>query len=108
MIRRLLSKIVGDNLSKSERKYAKINFVIILLMFIVSAIMLFLLPKEIPILHDGDVQYPVPTILGVWIMPLVGIVINYIFIKQERLNLINSIFLGIFFLGSTYFYITLL
>ena len=47
MIRNILKQALGENLSKQDRKYAKVNVVIIILMFIVSTIMLFLLPKEI-------------------------------------------------------------
>lgn len=108
MIRSLLRKIAGENLSNQEEKYAKINIITILLMFVVSFVMLFLLPKEIPILHDGDVNYNVPTILGVWLVPVIAVIMNFTLIKQNRLNVFNTILFVIMLLGSTFYYITLM
>lgn len=56
MIRNLLKNLLGDSFNESNEKYAKINFGIIILMFVVSAIMLFFLPSEIDILHSGDTK----------------------------------------------------
>ena len=49
MIRNLLKNLLGDSFNESNEKYAKINLGIIILMFVVSAIMLFFLPSEIDI-----------------------------------------------------------
>ena len=64
MIRNFLKNFLGDSFNESNEKYAKINFGIIILMFLVSAIMLFFLPSEIDILHSGDTNYPIPSVLG--------------------------------------------
>ena len=70
MIRYFLKNLLGDSFNESNEKYAKINFGIIILMFVVSAIMLFFLPSEIDILHSGDTNYPIPSVLGVWLVPI--------------------------------------
>ena len=108
MIRNLLKNLLGDSFNESNEKYAKINFGIIILMFLVSAIMLFFLPSEIDILHSGDTNYPIPSVLGVWLVPIIALLLNFSFIKQKRLSSLNSIIMAILLVGSTVYYLTLM
>ena len=108
MIRNLLKNFLGDSFNESNEKYAKINFGIIILMFLVSAIMLFFLPSEIDILHSGDTNYPIPSVLGVWLVPIIALLLNFSFIKQKRLSSLNSIIMALLLVGSTIYYFTLM
>lgn len=108
MIRNLLKSLLGDNFNENNEKYTKINFGIIILMFVVSAIMLFFLPSEIDILHSGDTNYPIPSVLGVWLIPIIALLLNFSFIKQKRLSSLNSIIMAILLVGSTVYYFTLM
>ena len=108
MIRNLLKNLLGDSINESNEKYAKINLGIIILLFVVSAIMLFFLPSEIDILHSGDTNYPIPSVLGVWLIPILAILLNFSFIKQKRLSSLNSIIMAILLVGSTVYYLTLM
>lgn len=108
MIRNFLKNLLGDSFNESNEKYAKINFGIIILMFVVSAIMLFFLPSEIDILHSGDTNYPIPSVLGVWLVPIIALLLNFSFIKQKRLSSLNSIIMALLLVGSTIYYFTLM
>ena len=108
MIRYFLKNLLGDSFNESNEKYAKINFGIIILMFVVSAIMLFFLPSEIDILHSGDTNYPIPSVLGVWLVPIIALLLNFSFIKQKRLSSLNSIIMALLLVGSTIYYFTLM
>ena len=108
MIRNFLKNFLGDSCNESNEKYAKINFGIIILMFLVSAIMLFFLPSEIDILHSGDTNYPIPSVLGVWLVPIIALLLNFSFIKQKRLSSLNSIIMALLLVGSTIYYFTLM
>ena len=46
MIKKILKDVLGENFTENNEKYAKINFIIVILMFLVSAIMLFFLPEK--------------------------------------------------------------
>ncbi|MDE7327216.1 MAG: hypothetical protein K2N63_13240 [Lachnospiraceae bacterium] len=104
MIRKLIKSILGENFTKNNAKLASVNFGIILLMFLVSGIMLFFLPEQIPILHNGTTEYPIPTTLGVWLFPIIALVINISFIKQNRLSKINSIIFAVLLVAMVAFY----
>ena len=106
MIKKILKDVLGENFTENNEKYAKINFIIVILMFLVSAIMLFFLPEKINILHNGDTYYPIPSILGIWLVP--SLVLNFTFIKQKKLSSLNSIIMGLLLIGSTIYYITLI
>ena len=108
MIRNFLKNLLGDSFNESNEKYAKINFGIIILMFVVSAIMLFFLASEIDILHSGDTNYPIPSVLGVWLVPIIALLLNFSFIKQKRLSSLNSIIMAVLLVGSTIYYFTLM
>ena len=103
MIRKLLKNLLGNDFTESNERYAKINFTII-----ISAIMLLFLPEQLPIIHEGAKTYNVPSILGVWLFPVLALVINLSFIKQKRLSPINSIAFGIIAIIMTVFYINAL
>ena len=45
MIRKFLKNILGENFTENNAKLASVNFAIILLMFVLSAVMLFFLPE---------------------------------------------------------------
>ena len=96
MIRKLIRNILGENNTKNNVKLASVNFGIILFMFLVSGIMLFFLPEQIPMLHNGAIEHPIPATLGVWLFPIIALVINISFIKQNRLSKMNSIIFAIF------------
>lgn len=106
MIRKLIRNILGENYIKNNAKLASINFGIIFLMFLSSGIMLFFLPEQIPILHIGATKYPIPATLGVWLFPIIALVINISFIKQNRLSKMNSIIFAVLLAAMTAFYIS--
>ena len=66
MIRKLLKNLLGNDFTESNERYAKINFTIIFLMFIISAIMLLFLPEQLPIIHEGLrlIMYQVSLVSG--------------------------------------------
>ena len=90
MIRRLLKSILGENFTENNAKLAAVNFGIILLMFVLSGIMLFFLPEQKSILHSGTTYNPVPSVLGVWLFPVIALIVNLLFIRQNRLTKMNS------------------
>lgn len=108
MIRNLLKTFLGDRFNENNEKYQKINFGIIILMFVVSAIMLFFLPGEIDILHSGGTNYPIPSILGVWLIPIIALLLNFSLIRQKRLSPLSSVIMAILLVGSTVYYFTLM
>lgn len=107
MIRKMLKNILGGNFTENNAKLASVNFGIILFMFLFSGIMIFFLPEEIPILHNGATEYPIPTTLGVWLFPIIALIINMSFIKQNRLTKVNSIIFAVLLVVMVAFYISL-
>lgn len=98
MIRSLTRKLFGEQLTSHNGRLAAVNFGIIALMFLCSAILLPFLPPELSILHNGDTQYPLPSALAVWLLPLVALVLNVGFILQKRLLPMNTlVFVLLFF-----------
>lgn len=108
MIRKFLKNVLENDFTESNEKYAKVNFFIILLMFLTSAIMLFFLPEQLPIIHEGSKIYNIPSYLGVWLFPVLSLIINLSLIKQKRLSPVNSIAFGIFAVVMLSFYISVL
>ena len=53
MIRKILRNLLGDEFTENNEKYAKINFLIIIVMFIISAIMLFSCPINCQLFMKG-------------------------------------------------------
>ena len=66
MIRSLTRKLFGKQLTSHNGRLAAVNFGIIVLMFLCSAILLPFLPPELSILHNGDTQYPLPGCCRWW------------------------------------------
>lgn len=98
MFRSLTRKLFGDEWTNHNSHFAAVNFVIVLLMFLCSAVMLPFLPAELSILHSGDTYYPLPSALAVWLLPLVALVLNVGFILQKRLSPMNTlVFVLLFF-----------
>ncbi len=106
MIRKFMKNIRGENFTQNNANLASVNWGIIFLMFLVSGIMLFFLPEQIPILHNGATEYPIPTTLGVWLVPFIALIINISFIKQNRLSKMNSIIFAVLFVAMIAFYIS--
>lgn len=90
MIHKVLKNLLGENYTENNEKLAALNFLIVLLMFVISGIMLLFLPPEISILHSGDTYYPLPSVLAVWLFPLISLLVNVLLIKQKRLSKMNS------------------
>ena len=91
MIRNALKKLLGGNYTENNEKLAILNFAIVILMFVVSGIMLFVLPPEISILQSGGTYYPIPSVLGVWLFPVISLLINMLLIKQKSLSKMNTV-----------------
>lgn len=106
MIRNLWKKVFGDQFTAHEEKLAAVNFGIVVFMFLVSGIMLFILPDKISILHTGDTYYPIPSVIGVWLFPLAALLINMILIKQKRSSKLNVFVFGFLFVVMIIAYCT--
>ena len=102
MIRKFLKNILGENFTENNAKLATVNFAIILFMFVLSGIMLFFLPEQISILHTG----PLPSVLAVWLFPVIALVVNIGFIKQKRLTKVNSVMFVVLFVVMMVSYIS--
>lgn len=99
MIRNTLKKLLGENYTENNEKLAILNFAIVILMFVVSGIMLFVLPPEISILQSGGTYYPIPSVLGVWLFPVISLLINMLLIKQKRLSKMNTVIFALLFVA---------
>ena len=108
MIKKILKDVLGENGTENTDKDAQIDCISVIVRVVVSAIMLFFLPEKINILHNGDTYYPIPSILGIWLVPVISLVLNFTFIKQKKLSSLNSIIMGLLLIGSTIYYITLI
>ena len=106
MIRKMMRNLLVESYTESNGKLAIVNFGIILIMFIVSGIMLLFLPEQISILHMGNTYYPLPSALAVWLLPLIALLINIGFIKQNRLNKVNTAVFVILLIAMTATYIS--
>lgn len=90
MVRAFLRSVLGEDFTENNARLAAVNFAIILVMFALSGIMLLFLPEQINILHSGDTEYPLPSVVAVWLLPIVALIMNIGFIKQKRLTKMNS------------------
>lgn len=90
---------------KEEKRYKIFNFSLAVILFIVNSVLLFFLPKEIPMQwnYDGTIAYTLPSIIGVWIIPcvLLGIAIQYN--TKRKPNLICSLLLLCLFIINCIF-----
>lgn len=108
MIRSLTRKLFGEQWTSHNSRFATINFAIVMLMFLCSAILLPFLPPELSILHNGDTQYPLPSAFAVWLLPLVALVLNVIFILQKRLSPMNTLVFVLLFVAMMGTYLSAL
>lgn len=106
MIRKMIKNLLGESYTENNGKLAFVNFGIILIMFIVSGIMLLFLPNQISILHMGNTYYPLPSVLAVWLLPIIALLINIGFIKQNRLSKVNTAVFVILLIAMTATYIS--
>ena len=92
MLRKLLKKLLGENFTENNLKLLKINYLIIILLFIFSGVMLKFVPSEIPMQWnaDGSVNYSLPSIIGIWLGPVILLVVNLSLTKQKRINILNT------------------
>lgn len=108
MIKKILFRIMNLNYTENDSKYAKLNFGLVGAMFLISAIMLLFLPDQISILHTGDIYYPLPSIIGIWLIPIFCLSLNFVFIMRKRATAFNSIVMAILLIASTAYYVTLM
>lgn len=92
MIRKLLEKMLGTAYIENDTRLIKINYTIIIFLYVFSAIMLFFLPSEMPMQWDfeGNVNYTLPSIIGVWVIPTIFLVSNIFSNKQNRVNIVST------------------
>ena len=94
-IRKFLKKILGENLTKDNERYATYNLAIILVSFCAFFSLLFFLPETI-------------SVIGVFIPPVVIIIMELTFAVQKRINKFNTFLLGIIAIGSFAYYVSLI
>ena len=106
MIRRILKGLMDEKLDEKEHKLLRYNCLIILLSFISSGILLKFVPKELPMhwQNDGSITYTLPSYIGIWVGPAVLLVVNVIFTKQKRINIINTLVLAILSIVIVFMY----
>lgn len=92
---KILKSLFGEELSKKDLKLLKINYLIIILLFIFSGVMLKFIPADMPMQwgQNGSVNYTLPSIIGVWIAPIILFVVNLSFKSQKKINVLNTIIL---------------
>lgn len=90
MIRQFIKQSRFGAIAETHSSLAIVNFAIVLLMFVLSGVMLLFLPEEIDILHNGDTTYPLPSVLAVWLLPVIALLLNIGFIVQRRLSAMNT------------------
>lgn len=105
MIRMFLRGVLNKKYIINNLNLLKINYIIISIMYIFSAIMLIFLPSEMPMQWDfsGNVNYKLPSILGVWVVPTILLISNFILIKQKKVNVINTC---VYIIASTIYIFT--
>lgn len=94
-IRKILQSNLRVMTEKEEKKYKIFNFSLAVILFIINAILLFFLPKEVPMQwnYDGTVSYTLPSIIAIWIIPCVVLVISIQYSIKRKPNLICSLLL---------------
>lgn len=98
-IRKLIQGKLKVLTKDEEKRYKIFNFSMAIILFIINAILLFFLPKEIPMqwASDGSVNYTLPSIIAVWIMPCVVLGISIQYSTTRKPNLACSLLLlGLF------------
>lgn len=108
MIRKLLRKLMGEKLTQGEALYDRINLIIIVISFIAFGCLYFVLPEEIPVLHEGDKMIYIPSLLGVLLAPAILAVIHFTLKIQKRVNKLSSFLLGGGAIGLFVYYLTMI
>lgn len=108
MIKKNLFRIMNLNYTENDSKYSKLNFGLVGAMFLISAIMLLFLPDQTSILHTGDIYYPLSSIIGIWLITIFFLFLNFVFIMRKRATAFNSIVMAILLIASTAYYVTLM
>lgn len=94
-MQKLVKQILGVNLNKEQASLATINLGVTLVMFLVAGAMLFFLPEQMSFWSSNGVDYTVPSVFGVWALPLLALVFNIILILQKRMSRVHCfMFLG--------------
>lgn len=105
-IRKILQGNLKSITAKEEKRYKIFNFSMATILFIINAILLFFLPKEVPMqwANDGTVVYTLPSIIAVWIIPCVmlGISIQYSTTRKPNLSC-SLILLSVFVINCVLF-----
>ena len=47
--------------------------------------------------RSGGTYYPIPSVLGVWLFPVISLLINMLLIKQKRLSKMNTVIFALLF-----------
>lgn len=110
MIRRLLEKMLGAKYIENDTRLIKINYIIIIFLYVFSAFMLFFLPPDMPMQWDfeGNVNYTLPSIIGIWVIPTILLASNTFSVKQKRVNIISTSVYFILSIVYVYTYIRII
>lgn len=92
LIKTFLQRVLGETYVENRDNLVKINNIIIAFLYCFSAIILIFLPQDMPMQwsFDGSVNYTLPSIMGVWVIPTIILLTNFTLIKRKRVNLINT------------------
>lgn len=82
MIKKILKDVLEKILLRIMKSMLKSILLLLFLCFGFRNYVIFL-PEKINILHNGDTYYPIPSILGIWLVPVISLVLNFTFIKQK-------------------------
>lgn len=104
--RKLLNSLLGDSVTESNVRYEKLNIIIILASLICFSILLYFLPEEIPVLHQGEKMIFIPSKIGAFLPTIVLTLIHITFKLQKRTSKFNTIVMIIFFIASFVYYMS--
>jgi len=108
MIRKILSKYLKENDSNSTSKYLIFNSLMCLFIIIASLAIYKYLPSTIPIMHQGAKDIYVAKEVGIWMLPIVSIILNVILYIQKRINVISSLVMAALAIFTVYTYVAML
>lgn len=91
-IRTFLQRVLAETYTENRDSLIKINYIITAFLYCFSAIILIFLPKNMPMQwsFDGSVNYTLPSIIGVWVIPTIVLFTNFILVRQKRVSIINT------------------
>lgn len=107
MLRNMIRNNISNQDGDSGEKYFKYNLVVVVIMYIVSAVFLFKLPSTIPIMHDGAKDIYIHSYIGVFLIPSIALIINVLLVKQKRLLFFHTILFVVGLFGMMIYYLTL-